>query len=179
MKFLQWLLSLFKPKPPPQPPSVFAVDVEATDSVGHVLEDVTVLSSRNTRVTTNEKGYAIWKEHPAGYASFSAHKDQYRDWHSGDRNINQTTHLRPVLGRVVPPPSVYPPRLYRNPDVLDGRALCPMGTATPIVMLGVSGFRLPELLLHNRLDEAESYVSWCRDHRLKWMRFFLSCTNMF
>lgn len=86
----------------------------------------------------------------------------------------------PIDPPPIPPPTGgMPARLYRNPNVLNGRALCPMGTATPIVLYGVSAFRACELVLHNRQGELEGYANWCQDHRINYARVFLTARNMF
>ena len=78
-----------------------------------------------------------------------------------------------------PPPVVYPARLYRHPDVLGGRNLCRMGTATPEVMFGVSAFSACHLVFHGQQGELERYLDWMRENRLTYGRVFLSARNMF
>jgi hypothetical protein len=78
-----------------------------------------------------------------------------------------------------PTSSGMPARLYRNPNVLGGRALCKMGTATPEVLLGVSAFRACELVLTGKQGELETYANWCVDQRINYVRVFLTARNMF
>jgi hypothetical protein len=77
----------------------------------------------------------------------------------------------------IPPPAGMPPRLYHSSSWI--QALCMVGTATPVVIYGITAFALVEQLAHGRESDAVRFLDWCASQRVNMVRVLLTCWNMF
>jgi hypothetical protein len=77
----------------------------------------------------------------------------------------------------IPPPAGMPPRLYHTSSWT--QALCMVGTATPVVIYGITAFALVEQIAHGRESDAVRFLDWCASQRLNMVRVLVTCWNMF
>src|SRR4029434_1871180 len=56
---------------------------------------------------------------------------------------------------------------------------CIVGTATPVVIYGITAFALVEQIAHGREPDAVRFLDWCASERLNMIRVLVACWNMF